>query len=51
MFAHKLIALIDRFEQGGGIAGRDVYDKFKVIRKHLKQETINFINSEISQLP
>jgi len=106
MFAHKLIALIDRFEQGGGIAGRDVYDihyffsqgynyssdvieerrgvptkqffkdlndfinnqvdnnvidqdlnvlldydKFKVIRKHLKQETINFVNSEISQLP
>ena len=105
MFAHKLIALIDRFEQGGGIAGRDVYDihyffsqgydyssdvieerrgipvkqffkelkefidkevnssvidqdlnvlldydKFKVIRKHLKQETVNFINSEINYL-
>ena len=26
MFAHKLIALIDRYEQGGSIAGRDVYD-------------------------
>jgi predicted nucleotidyltransferase component of viral defense system len=26
MFGHKLIALIDRYEQGGSIAGRDVYD-------------------------
>jgi len=26
MFAHKLIALIDRYKQGGSIAGRDVYD-------------------------
>jgi predicted nucleotidyltransferase component of viral defense system len=26
MFAHKLVALIDRYEQGGSIAGRDVYD-------------------------
>ncbi len=26
MFGHKLVALIDRYEQGGSIAGRDVYD-------------------------
>jgi len=26
MFAHKLIALVDRYEQGGSIAGRDIYD-------------------------
>ena len=26
MFGHKLIALIDRYEQGGSIAGRDIYD-------------------------
>jgi len=26
MFAHKLVALIDRYEQGGSIAGRDIYD-------------------------
>jgi len=26
MFAHKLIALIDRYKQGGSIAGRDIYD-------------------------
>ena len=26
MFGHKLVALMDRYEQGGSIAGRDVYD-------------------------
>jgi predicted nucleotidyltransferase component of viral defense system len=26
MFGHKLVALIDRYEQSGSIAGRDVYD-------------------------
>jgi len=26
MFGHKLIALMDRYEQGGSIAGRDIYD-------------------------
>lgn len=26
MFAHKLVALLDRFEKTGGIAGRDIYD-------------------------
>jgi len=26
MFAHKLVALMDRYEQGGNIAGRDIYD-------------------------
>lgn len=26
MFAHKLVALIDRYERHGAIAGRDVYD-------------------------
>ena len=26
MFAHKLVALMDRHEQGGSIAGRDIYD-------------------------
>ena len=26
MFAHKLVALIDRFEKTGHIAGRDIYD-------------------------
>lgn len=26
MFAHKLVALVDRFEKHGSIAGRDVYD-------------------------
>lgn len=26
MFAHKLVALVDRFERHGSIAGRDVYD-------------------------
>lgn len=26
MFAHKLVALVDRCERGGSIAGRDVYD-------------------------
>lgn len=26
MFGHKLVALMDRYEQGGSMAGRDVYD-------------------------
>lgn len=26
MFAHKLVAVLDRFEKTGGIAGRDIYD-------------------------
>ena len=26
MFAHKLVALIDRYEKNGTIAGRDMYD-------------------------
>ncbi len=26
MFANKLVALIDRYEKSGGIAGRDIYD-------------------------
>lgn len=26
MFGHKLVALMDRYEQGSGVAGRDVYD-------------------------
>ena len=26
MFAHKLVAIIDRFEKTGNIAGRDIYD-------------------------
>ena len=26
MFANKLVALIDRYEKSGGIAGRDLYD-------------------------
>lgn len=26
MFSHKLVAIMDRFEKTGGIAGRDIYD-------------------------
>lgn len=105
MFAHKLVALKDRFEKGQGIAGRDLYDihhffiqgfdynhalikertgknaldylrplqgfiqdkvtqkqieedlnvlleynKFKKIRKYLKEETLRFIKEEIEKL-
>lgn len=105
MFANKLVALIDRFEKNGSIAGRDVYDihhfflqglgynekvilerrkgtledffqeliefiekqitetiinqdlnmllensKFQKIRKHLKSETLMFLETELENL-
>lgn len=105
MFGNKLVAPLDRYEESGGIAGRDIYDihhyflrgydysgevikerrgtsvlnyfkslrrfiekeitrkileedlnalldyeKFKQIRKYLKQEVINFIDREVERL-
>jgi len=39
MFAHKLVAVLDRFEKTGGIAGRDIYDIHHFFMKGFAYET------------
>ncbi|MFA5994298.1 MAG: nucleotidyl transferase AbiEii/AbiGii toxin family protein [Parcubacteria group bacterium] len=58
MFANKLVALIERYERNGSIAGRDLYDTHyffmqgfqydeKVIQERRQQKPADFINGLI----
>ena len=61
MFANKLVALIDRYEKSGGIAGRDIYDinhffingikiEYDIIRERRNTEFVKQYLEELIEL-
>ena len=60
LFANKLVALIDRYEKTGGIAGRDIFDihnyfmkgfeyNVEVIKERRQKELPDFFQEQLSE--